>query len=134
MMIDFSRIEETVAGLLLGLTDFRSTETGRVRETVPVAAMPALDVSATGHKTTYDANIHYSVSVVAVIRRKGFDRTDNANEFKDLIEQTCALLEMATGDQWFDCITDLSSETGEEAEGSGALIRVGVIRVTALKD
>lgn len=130
-MIDFSAIEEELVTRIGTGFGFISQETGRIRELVPITRMPSLDVSAQGHETKEDASRTYRVPVIAVIRRKGVDRTDNADAFKVLVEQVCDRLEGYKGAS-FDVIRELASQLFEEVGGDGAMVRSVVIRFVVL--
>jgi len=131
-MIDFSTIEGELATRIgaLGL-GFKTTEAGRIREVIPIASMPALDIAAQGHQTTQSASRDYTVPMICVIRRKGFDRTANATEFKELVEAVCANLEGYSGTS-FDVVRDIASQLGEEQSGDGSLVRSVVITFKCL--
>lgn len=132
-MIDFSAIETEIAALITAAATFTSSNTGRIRETLPISSMPAVDVSATGHVHEQPGvNARYRIPMMAVIRSYGTDRNDNASEFKELVEAACGALEHETGSN-FDIIRDITSTIGDATNGEAGSVRVAVITFTARK-
>jgi hypothetical protein len=125
-MIDFSAIEGELAAQIGAADGFCTSECGRIRQAIPVSDMPALDISAEGHGTRMDANREYDIPILCIIRRAGFDRTENATEFKVLVEKVCASLEDYQGTA-FDVVRNISSKiTGVRTRG-GSLVRTAEI-------
>jgi hypothetical protein len=122
-MIDLNDIDSEIANLAASVGGFTSVETGRIREAVPAAQMPALDVSCSGHKSEQTANVEYKVPVMIVIRRRDFTRADNAQQFKEFIRQIIAVFEGYKGAA-FDVIRNIQSEIpGVTAAGEGHVER-----------
>ncbi len=130
-MIDFSAIESEVSSIITSAATFKSSETGYIREIVPVTQMPACDVSAQGHESRQLVNRDYTIQMVAVIRRQGVDRKDNADSFKLLVEQVCAALEGWKGTS-FDVIRNITSKHGMGQDGNGALVRTVIVEFNCL--
>ena len=129
-MVDFTVIENEISALI-GSTGFTSVETGRIREDIPITQMPSLDVAVTGHETLYRANKTYSTAVIAVIRNKGVDRSDNAATFKAFIKSICEALEEHQSVN-IDAIRDISSDFGETRSGDGSFVRSAVLTIRIL--
>lgn len=128
-MIDFSAIEVELGTALS--TGFKTIECGRIRETVPNASMPALDISCQGH--TYkreDPEARYKIPCTLVIRRMGFDRADDAAKFKENIEQLSNSLETYGKGTAFNVVRGISSQIQEGDSGNGSVIRAGLIQIT----
>lgn len=132
-MIDFSAIEAEVAALVAAAASFKTTNTGRIRETIPITGMPAADISATGHVSAHQ-RIHraYTIQMLVVIRAQSQARNTNANAFKVLVEQVCAALEGVKGSS-FDVLRDITSRVGDLDAGNGQVVRVATITFTARK-
>ena len=127
-MIDYSAIEAELKTALSTVTKFKTVETGHIRENVAVGQMPALDISATGHTYDYyDRDARYKVDIFAVVRKSGFDRADNANEFKELIENVCTILETLTGTS-FSVIRDIKTDIQETESGNSSVVRIGAVQ------
>ena len=132
-MIDFSAIETELALLVSGGATFTSTNTGRIREVVPINQMPSADVSIGGHRTTHKATRSYEVDVLVVIRSRGVKRNTNANAFKLLVENVCGALEGEVGTS-FDVLRNITSTIGEDDTGDGHVVRTAAITMIARKD
>jgi len=131
-VIDFSAIEDELVDVITAAATFTSTQTGYIREVIPITQMPSLDVSAQGHSTQHNANRTYTVPIICVIRRKGVDRAANATAFKVLVEQICAALEAYTHPANFDAARNFTSNIGMEQSGDGAIVRTVVITFNVL--
>jgi hypothetical protein len=129
-MIDFSTIEAELKTALLPIEKFKTIEIGRIRETVATAQMPALDISCFGHTYNFhDVEAQYKIPCAIIIRRVGFDRTDNANEFKVLFERACTILETLRGTA-FNVVRGIDAQLQESDSGNGSIVRAGVIQIT----
>lgn len=131
-MIDVVAIETDIKNALSGIT-FVSVEAHRIREVIPITQMPALDISSSGHTMKRDAQRHYTVPVVLVIRNKGVDREDNAIQFKRFIFDICVILEsLRTAN--IDIVSDITSNNAEGDTGDGGFVRASVISINVLKN
>ncbi len=129
-MKDFSAIETELKTAFIGLTKFLSTETGHIRENVPNSQMPSLDISCVGMQYNfYDAEAQYKIPCVIVIRKYGPDRREAANEFKELVESLCAILETLTGTA-FAVVRNIDASIQEYAGDTSGIVRTGVIQIT----
>jgi hypothetical protein len=132
-VIDFSAIETEIMTLVSGAATFKSTNTGRIRETVNLGQMPSADVSCTGHRSANRLYPSYEADVMVAIRSASQDRNTNVNAFKVLVENVCNALEGVTGTS-FDVIRNITSRVGEDESGDGKVVRVAVVTFTVLKD
>jgi len=131
-MIDFDAIELEIMGVISALDKFKSTQTGTIRETVPLTQMPCLDLTATGHKyNPVDEVSRYRVPIICVIRRQGVDRPDNAKAFKALVKAICTALESRTGTA-YGVVREIESDFQEYDAGNGKMVRSGVLQFTVL--
>ena len=128
-MIDFSAIEAELKKALSEVTGFKSIETGYIRENVPTASMPSLDISCNGYTGDWhDTSARYKVPCTIVLRRLGAVRQDNANEFKMLVEQCCTVLESVRGVA-FDVIRNFDVSVQEFSSDTASIVRAGVIQI-----
>jgi len=128
-MIDFVTIEAELGTALAGVTAFKSIETSHIRDPLPVAQMPAMDISAHGHTDdNQDPDSKYKVQCIIVIRRSGAKRKDNAEAFKALVKSVCAVLETYKGTS-FAAIRRIQSNINESDTGDGSMIRIGFIQL-----
>lgn len=129
-MKDFSAIESELKTAFANLTKFNSIETGHIRETVPTSKMPALDISCVGMQYNfYDPEAQYKIPAVIVVRKYGPDRSEAANEFKELTESLCAILETLTGTA-FAVVRNIDASIQEYAGDTSGIVRTGVIQIT----
>ncbi len=133
-MIPITTILTEIAGVVTsveGIT-FRSTETGYVREVVPVTAMPACDIMAGDHSSQeYAGYTDYSLPIIIVLRRQAVKPTSKAAALDQWIEDICGALE-SHAPVAFDRIGPTASQKAEEPGGDGSIIRIAVITCTAL--
>lgn len=130
-MVDFSAIEAEFA-TAIGSTGYTTIEIGRIRKVIPVGGMPSLDISCDSHTSrVVGGYTEYRVRGQAVISLMGWDRTDNANAFKVLVEQVCAALETYSFTS-FDALRELSSHS-DSSDGEGTqVVRTVVIDFVCL--
>ena len=131
-MIDYSAIEEELASAI-GTGGYKSTCVGRIREEVPTSQLQSLDINLGGFTSVHRAGyVDYSITGVAVIERMGWDRTDNANEFKVLVESVCNKL-CAYRFTTFDALRNLNPQLGgRPGQGNGQIIRTATINFVCL--
>ncbi len=132
-MVDLSAIEAELMALI-GSTGYASTETGRIREQVPVNQMPARDIAAGQVTEDQQAGyVSYRVPVTLVIRTTGFQRATAEADLKAKMEAVKTAWAAQKGTS-FDVLRNFSAQAADTAADGGKTIRVGVVTVTAYKN
>lgn len=133
-MINTSAIEIELASVCAEAFTFKSSSTGRIRETVPDTAMPGLDISALPVRSEHKAGyIAYRVPVLFVIRVSKQNRDDGSARLKQAIDAIITVFESYKGTS-FDVLRDVLGRAVDDDNGSGSPVRIGIIQATAYKN
>jgi|GEM_PF-4274178 len=128
-MIDTAAITEELRLAIVSLTTFKSVETDHLRETVPTAQMPALDIELLPYTYNfYAVDARYKIPCNIVIRRMGFDRQDNRKEFRALMDSVLDTLNGMIGTT-FAVLRNIVPDEQKYNSENGSLIRAGVIQL-----
>lgn len=136
-MIDITAIIAEINAYLAALTiPFKSLETGRIRETVSAAQMPACDIAG-GSATSVQAAgyVSWSAPITIVIRTQSAKRPTGATDARAYAKAVVGALTGRKGTA-FDVLRNFSiiSSDEEAPAGSGATLHFAVVTVTARKD
>lgn len=132
-MIDFSAIEGELSTVAQAAYTFKSTETGRIRETVANSQMPALDVAVVNHEGTQRAGYEEGRSSIVILLRFHHAKPATAeSRLKLALEAVRAAIETHTGWTSFAAAREITSRATEAPGGDGSVIRAGTITLTAL--
>lgn len=129
-MSDYSAIESELKTLLDSIEKFVTIETGQIRPDIPTSQMPALDISCFGEKyNPNDTDAQTKIPCGILIRRIGFNRPQNAREFKILCSRCIELLKGYKGVA-FRVVRNIDADFQESDSGNGSIVRAGVIQIT----
>ena len=131
-MIDFSAVESEIMGLLTGAYSFKSTMTGRIRETVPNSSMPSCDVAVgESRATSYAGYEEFRTPVTIVLRVGNTKRTTAEATLKVIIEALRTALTDITGTN-FNVLREIEARATDDESGEGSSIRTGIVTLTAI--